>query len=184
MDVLGSQRHSPEFEAFVHLHGTRLLRSAFFLTGERATAEDLVQATLLATFTHWAKAQESPAAYSNRVMVNLCRDRWRQEDRRRREVHGNGSCEAGRSAHRELDPTADEVEAQLQRSAMLDIIQALPDRQREVLVLRFYLDQSVPEISRALGIAEGTVKSSLSRAIDRLRLVVLPEEFSPIQGGS
>ena len=49
-------------------NGTRLLRSAYFLTRDRGAAEDLVQSTLLATFTHWPKAQDSPAAYANRVL--------------------------------------------------------------------------------------------------------------------
>jgi DNA-directed RNA polymerase specialized sigma24 family protein len=78
MDLLGSRRHSTDFEAFVEMHGTRLLRSAYFLTRDRGAAEDLVQSTLLETFTHWPKARESPAAYANRVLANLNRDRWRR----------------------------------------------------------------------------------------------------------
>jgi DNA-directed RNA polymerase specialized sigma24 family protein len=75
MDLLGSRRHSPEFDVFVESNGTRLLRSAFFLTRDREAAEDLVQSTLLATFTHWPKARESPVACANRVLANLNRDR-------------------------------------------------------------------------------------------------------------
>jgi RNA polymerase sigma factor (sigma-70 family) len=50
-----------------------------------------------------------------------------------------------------------------------DALGRLPDEQRAVLVLRYYLDLSVPDTATALGIPEGTVKSATSRALDRLR---------------
>jgi RNA polymerase sigma-70 factor (sigma-E family) len=182
MDLLGSRRHSPDFEAFVEMHATRLLRSAYFLTRDRGAAEDLVQSTLLETFTHWPKARESPAAYANRVLANLNRDRWRRQATGRRHQQGEEERERLNSARRDPDPTSGQIESQLERTTMLEVINSLPDRQREVLVLRFYLDQSVPEIAEALRIPEGTVKSSLSRAIARMRHLLLPVQCSPIHG--
>jgi DNA-directed RNA polymerase specialized sigma24 family protein len=52
MDLMGSRKHGPEFEVFVQLNGTHLLRTAFYLAGNRSVAEDLVQSALLATFTY------------------------------------------------------------------------------------------------------------------------------------
>ena len=170
MDLLGSRRHSPDFEAFVEMHATRLLRSAYFLTRDRGAAEDL------------PKARESPAAYANRVLANLNRDRWRRQATGRRHQQGEEERERLNSARRDPDPTSGQIESQLERTTMLEVINSLPDRQREVLVLRFYLDQSVPEIAEALRIPEGTVKSSLSRAIARMRHLLLPVQCSPIHG--
>jgi RNA polymerase sigma factor (sigma-70 family) len=57
----------------------------------------------------------------------------------------------------------------VERDAMLQALRALPDGQRDVIVLRFYLDLTVAETAEVLGIAEGTVKSAASRAVHRLR---------------
>ena len=51
---------------------------------------------------------------------------------------------------------------------MLAALRRLPDRQREALVLRFYLDLSEPEVAAAMGISQGTVKSTTSRALAAL----------------
>ena len=50
---------------------------------------------------------------------------------------------------RHFDPTSGHVESQLERATMLEVVNSLPDRRPEVLVLRFYLDQSIPEMAEA-----------------------------------
>lgn len=182
MDLLGSRRHHPEFDEFVQLSGARLLKTAVLLTGDRASAEDLVQGALLATFTHWDKARVSPVGYATRALVNLCRDRWRREARRGQRRQDERSYEQDRSLNQELGP-GDHLELTLARSSVVDAISSLPDRQREVVVMRYYLDQTVPEIAQILDIPEGTVKSTLSRALVRLRQLLEPNHVSLTHGG-
>lgn len=59
-----------------------------------------------------------------------------------------------------------------ERQFMRKALDALPEEQREAMVLRYYADLTVPEIAKALGCREGTVKSRLSRALGRLALVL------------
>lgn len=65
------------FRAFVDASSRPLLRSAWLLTGDWAAAEDLVQAPLAATWTHWSVARQAPAAYTQRVMTRTYL-RWRR----------------------------------------------------------------------------------------------------------
>ena len=69
------------FRAFVSGYSPTLLRAAFLLLRDRGAAEDVVQLTLLRTFRRWRRAQAAPEAYSQRVLVNLCRDQWRHRRR-------------------------------------------------------------------------------------------------------
>jgi RNA polymerase sigma-70 factor (sigma-E family) len=172
MAVSARDRRNEEFEEFVRLAGTPLLRAGFLLTGDQATAEDLVQTTLLRTFVHWKKARQAPKAYANQILLNLVRDRWRQLARRR--------LRAGLTADEGSVDASDQAEGPInqyvERDAMLRALNALPDRQRDVLVLRFYLDQTVAETATILGIPEGTVKSTVSRAVERLRGLLEPDD--------
>jgi RNA polymerase sigma-70 factor (sigma-E family) len=156
----GVSPFSVEFERFVSRGSPALLRSAYLLTGDRGHAEDLLQGTLLRVASRWDAAREAPDAYARRVLVNLSRDRWRSLGRRPRE----------RSL---VEPVADwgsdPSVGVLDRHAMTAAVGALPVRQREVVVLRFFLDLSVSETAAALGCSEGTVKSYTSRALARLR---------------
>ncbi len=61
------------------------------------------------------------------------------------------------------------MERSVDRAEMVWAVRGLPDRQREVIVLRFFLDLSVGETARLLGFSEGTVKSHTDRALKRLR---------------
>jgi RNA polymerase sigma factor (sigma-70 family) len=70
--------------------------------------------------------------------------------------------------------TADTAVALEQRSELIDAFSALPRRQREVLVLRYYLDASVTETARTLRISEGAVRSTASRGLASLARVIGP----------
>jgi RNA polymerase sigma factor (sigma-70 family) len=85
---------------------------------------------------------------------------------------------------RTLDPTSERFELLHDRSTILALIDSLPDRQRRILMLRFYLDQTIAEIARTLDIPEGTVKSSLSRGIASLRETLFPNCCFQIHGGT
>lgn len=140
---------------------TRLLRSAYLLCGDRGAAEDLLQLTLMRVSAHWRAAAEAPEAYARRVLINLSRDRARRAGRRVGEADWSDLvAEPQRRDH------AEEVAG---RSALMGALAQLPERQREVLVLRFYGDLSVADTAAATGASEGTIKSHTSRALARLR---------------
>lgn len=164
--VVGSTRRErdagarDEFERFAARVSPALLRSAYLLSGDRGHAEDLLQTTLWRTAQHWEEIHRSPDAYAHQVLVNLSRDRRRDLGRRPEEAALGEST---------AEPARDVSERLIERDAMTRAVRRLPRRQREVLVLRFFLDLSVGETAVALGASEGAVKSHTARALVRMR---------------
>jgi RNA polymerase sigma-70 factor (sigma-E family) len=152
----------PGFEEFVLDRSAALLRTAFLLTGDRGHAEDLVQVALLRIALKWRNARENPEAYARRVLVNLARDRWRRS-RRRVAEQAVDALPSAPAVHR------DHADAVVDRALLQRALAALPHRQREVVVLRFFEDLSVADTAVAMGTSEGTVKSYTSRALTQLR---------------
>jgi RNA polymerase sigma-70 factor (sigma-E family) len=141
---------------------------AFLLVGDRGHAEDLLQTALLRTALNWRRAAEHPEAYARRVLVNLARDRWRAGLRQVAErsidsVDGLFSVAGFPPAQR------DHADAVVDQQALLRALATLPRRQREVVVLRFFVDLTIAETALAMRTSEGTVKSQTSRALDQLR---------------
>jgi RNA polymerase sigma-70 factor (sigma-E family) len=151
------------FREFVRARGPALSRTAFLLTGDHQLAEDLVQTALARTVPHWRRvvAGGDPEAYVRQVMVNERTAWWR---RRRYDVIA-------------LVPDApspiDEAGQSIERLALLAALARLSPRQRAVIVLRFYEDLSVQETAEMLGCSPGTVKSTTSDALARLRTLTL-----------
>ncbi|MGK5738206.1 SigE family RNA polymerase sigma factor [Micromonospora sp. URMC 103] len=149
-----------EFREFVAARSGALLRTAYLLAGDWATAEDLLQTALTKTYLAWRRLGgiEAVEPYARRVLINTSTSWWR------RRWHGERPTEvlpehAG----------ADEIERQLDRDLLWRHLRALPSRQRAVLVLRFYEDMSESQTAALLGISTGTVKSQTSRALTTLR---------------
>ena len=149
------------FDRFVLDRSTALLRLAVLLVGDRGHAEDLLQTALLRLSVRWRSVQAHPEAYVRRVLVNLARDRWRHRARRVAEA------EMTESAH--ATTARDPADAVVDRDVLRRALAALPRRQREVMVLRFFADLSVAETAATLRTSEGTVKAHTSRAVARLR---------------
>jgi len=149
----------PEFSAFVAARSPALLRTARLLTGDWASAEDLLQDTLATCWRRWSRIESNPEPYVRRVMVNayLARSRrfWNRE--RATDVLPDTP----------VDDRSDQVAVAHEVEAAL---RGLPGRQRAVVVLRFFDDLSEKETARALGVSVGTVKSQTSRALARLRV--------------
>jgi RNA polymerase sigma factor (sigma-70 family) len=101
--------------------------------------------------------------------VNLARDRWRKMARSRARTESDVAGGADRARIDASERSGGPINEFVERDAMLQALQALPEGQRDVIVLRFYLDLTVAETAEILGIAEGTVKSTVSRAVHRLR---------------
>jgi RNA polymerase sigma-70 factor (sigma-E family) len=150
---------SDGFERFALRASGSLLRSAYLLTGDRGHAEDLLQETLWRTARRWDVVYGSPDAYAHEVLVNLSRDRRRASRRRPIEVTPAGPIDR-------LGADALDVG---EREVMSQAVRRLPRRQREVVVLRFFLDLSVQQTAATLGMSQGTVKSYTARALARLR---------------
>lgn len=149
-----------EFTAFMASATGPLGRTAWLLCGDAHQADELVQQALVRTYLSWHRARQGdPLAYTRRVLANLRIDTWR---RRRREVllapaelpEGETPSSADRHADRD----------QLVRALAL-----LTPRQRRVVVLRHFEGLSEREVAADLGISVGTVKSTSSRGLDRLR---------------
>lgn len=164
---------SGSFEAFVERHVDELLRTASVITWDDDAAEDLVQECLLRVTRHWTKVRkmELPFAYARRVLVNLALDDGRRRSRRRAELEpaeaGDGRVITTREpadlrAEAAFDALGD-------RAELLEAFGALSQQQRTVLMLRYFHDLSESQVARILGCSTGTVKSSASRGLARLR---------------
>jgi RNA polymerase sigma-70 factor (sigma-E family) len=153
-----------EFDRFALRVSPGLLRAAYLLSGDRGHAEDLLQGTLLRVARRWEAIEHSPEAYAREVLVNLSRDRVRGLRRRPSEVL---------EVDMDSGEIRDFVDRSLDRAEISEAIQALPDRQRQVIVMRFFLDMSVAETAQTLGSSEGTVKSHTARALAGLRKLVV-----------
>jgi RNA polymerase sigma-70 factor (sigma-E family) len=144
------------FTRFFEAGGTHLVRLAHLLLGDLADAEDVAQEVLEELYRTWAEVRpETAMAYARKAVVNRSRSL-----QRRRAV-------ARRFAPRLARPEQ-AVPAPLEDGWLWELVQALPRRQREVVVLRYWCDLSEAEIARVLGVSGGTVKSSAHRAQARL----------------
>lgn len=156
-----------DFREFVAARFAALLRTAYLLTGDWATAEDLVQTALTKIYLAWKRLGEISAveSYARRVLVNTATSWWRRR--------WNGERP---TAVLPEQAVPDRVEEQLDREVLWRHVQQLPERQRAVLVLRFYEDMSEAQTAALLNISTGTVKSQTFRALTTLRQRLAAEE--------
>lgn len=148
------------FREYVAGRSAALLRTAYLLTGDRSDAEDLLQTALAKTYLAWGRIRNAGAvdSYVRRAMVNTRTSLWRA---RRVDEYPTGELpeRAGRDVTADLDL----------HDALWRALGRLSRRQRAAVVLRYYEDLSEAETADALGVAVGTVKSTVSRALGRLR---------------
>jgi RNA polymerase sigma-70 factor (sigma-E family) len=166
----GGTIDSPEWtadEAVTRLfaaHYRGLVRLAVLLLHDRAVAEEIVQDAYVALHENWRRLRESDKAlgYLRTTVLNRSRSALR-----RRVV-------ADRYAAAEPPPmTVPSAESGaldlIEHREMIDTLRRLPTRQREALVLRYYVDLSEADIADAMGVSRGAVKSHLSRGMSALR---------------
>jgi RNA polymerase sigma-70 factor (sigma-E family) len=168
----GPQR---DFERFVTDSTSRLLRSAYLMTSDLAEAEDLVQETLWRVARRWPKvrAMEHPAAYARRILVNLVIDGAGQRARHAGELAASGRPGPSDPADIRAERDLRDVDTQ---DELLQVLGTLPARQRAVIVLRYWEDLPETEVAAILGCSAGTVKSTASRGLARLRAAVADGE--------
>jgi RNA polymerase sigma-70 factor (sigma-E family) len=161
MVAAGDRARDQEFEAYMAARQPSLLRTAYLLTGDRHTAEDLVQTALAKLYLSWDKVQrrELVDGYVRRILVNEHNSLWRRAWKKR---------EVTTDAVPDHQVVSDEHDHG-RGAALWDFVQTLPRKQRAVIVLRYYEDLSEAEVAQILGISVGTVKSQASRALAAMR---------------
>ena len=149
-----------DFAEFVGARWASLYRLAYLLAASPTGAEDLLQTTLEKAYVNWSRISrmEFPEAYVRRILTTTL-----VSSRRRAWI---GELPSG--ALPETAGDSGEVGV-LDRSLLWPLVCALPDRQRAVIVLRYYEDLTEAQIADALGCAPGTVKSQSSAAVGALR---------------
>jgi RNA polymerase sigma-70 factor (sigma-E family) len=167
MDLLKRSRAHTEFERFAAVHADGLIRAAYLMVGDRGDAEDIVQECMLRLARKWPRVRkmEHPGAYARKVMVSLVLDGRHQRARRTLEL----ATAALESAAGISDQSAESLDA---RADLIWALRGLSPRHRAVVVLRYFSDLPEAEVAAILGCSVGTVKSSASRALARLRLTL------------
>jgi RNA polymerase sigma-70 factor (sigma-E family) len=149
------------FTAYVKERRSSLYATAYHRTGDRFAAEDLLQSALFSTYRAWDRITDKAAVggYMRRTMTNLHISAWR-----RRKVNEYPT--------EEMPETVGDTDAMggtELRAVLWQALARLPENQRTMLVLRYYEGRTDPEIADVLNISVGTVKSSIWRALRRLR---------------
>ena len=150
-----------QFAAFYDQNYRQLVVAFTSALGDQRLAEDAAQEAMLRACQRWNRIGEydNPAGWCYRVGMNWATSRWRK---RRREVSSDEPMSINAVAAGEERPD----------QALVDAIHSLPDQQREVVVLRVWMDWSVRETSVALNVPEGTVRSRQTRGLRRLRTLL------------
>jgi RNA polymerase sigma-70 factor (sigma-E family) len=146
-------------------HYRALVRLAAFLVRDNATAEEVVQDSFVAMHGAWRRLRDTDKAlsYLRQSVVN----RSRSVLRHRMVVDKNTP-----KPPPDMPSAEHGAIIQLERSAVVAALRALPERQREALVLRYYGDLSEAQIASVMGISRGAVKSHTARAMAALRIVL------------
>lgn len=172
-ELLGqATERSREFSAVFYEEYPRLWAVAFAMLGDADLAEETVMETFSMAFSAWGRVQraENRSAYLRKILLNLCRSRWRRrgiEQRVNALVHGRNEREqmpewVSRNSDARLD--------------MWSALAQLPGRQRACIVLRYYGDMTDEQVAETLQCSVGTVKSHLFRARKALGQLLDPSE--------
>jgi RNA polymerase sigma-70 factor (sigma-E family) len=150
--------------ALYRQHALGLTRLAHVMLGDQPGAEDVVHEAFYGLYRRWSRLKDPAKApqYLRSSVLNGCRTQLRRP-RLASPAAEHRAEHAVSAASAESDVLAGE-----DRQAVLAAITRLPDRQREVLVLRYYLDEPEGAIAASLGIGGSTVRSTLSRALKAL----------------
>jgi RNA polymerase sigma-70 factor (ECF subfamily) len=164
-------RDAVDFDEFYAASSRRVLGQVYAMTGDLAAAEDAVAEAFTRAWQRWAtvRLNDSPEAWVRTVAARTAVSGWRKARNR---------LLAHRRTHEPTDlpaPGPDHV-------VLIAALRKIPEKQRQALVLMYFADLSVAEIAVELRIAEGTVKSWLSRGRQAL-LAELGPTSSLVEGG-
>jgi RNA polymerase sigma-70 factor (ECF subfamily) len=138
--------------------------TAYLMTRDRESAEDAVQNSLVQMWNHISalRLRSSLKAWLLRIVVNEV------NQQRRKKRLPTFSAEEVEDLTGDPDETETIVDNRERHRNLKQALEMLPEIQREMIVLRYFSELTVPEIASVTGIQEGTIKSRLSRALDRL----------------
>jgi RNA polymerase sigma-70 factor, ECF subfamily len=153
------------FRAIFNVSYRRLVVQLYGVTGDAAEAEDLVQEAFVrgAALGERFLGLDNPEAWLRTVAINLQRSRWRKLRNFSR-------------IRERLAAAPNDLPALEDRLDVIEALRTLPKGQRDVVALHYLADLEVTEVARTLRIAEGTVKSRLSRGRDALALALADTE--------
>ena len=156
-------KDTEEFCAFVAARSGALFRVAYLIIGDHQLAQDLVQESLAKTYVAWPRLHDvaNAEAYTRRVIATTAIS-WR----RRRSFHERAAAHLPEQVQPDLAGTT------ALHDALWSCLRGLPPRQRTAIVLRHYLDLTEAQTAETMGCSVGTVKSSVSTGLRRLRASV------------
>jgi RNA polymerase sigma-70 factor (ECF subfamily) len=159
-----------EFAEFFNTNRDQVIKLITATTGDRERAVDATQEAFIKAHERWdiVRTYASPAGWVRRVAINASNDDFRSQQRRQRREFNHSDSPA---------PSLDD--AVVGDAFAKALLEQLPQRQREVAALFYIDDRSVAEIAAILEVNEGTVKSNLSDARERLR-GVLSDDVTPL----
>ena len=166
-----------DIENLIHLYGNDVLRTAYMYVKDIHTAEDIFQDVFikvnkkLSTF----EGKSNIKTWIIRITINTCKDFLKSAWKRRVIPMMEYQEDAIVS-----DTDYDEVEKQDTKDLIYQAVQSLPDKYKDVVLCVYYQEMTIPETAHVLAVAEGTVKSRLSRARQKLKTVLegrISDEF-------
>ena len=173
-----------DLDAYAVLVARYTLRAhrAAFLLGAGEEADDVVQEAFVKAFRHLPgfRVGEPFGPWLLRIVANETRNLVRSRHRRAALALRVSAAEPGGDA---VAGPADEVLAAERRAQLLAAVNALPDKERQVLVCRYFLDLSEAGTAQVLGWPVGSVKSRTSRALNRLRGRIAPGQQDWVSSG-
>lgn len=167
------------FARLVDMHQTIALRVATTMVGS-TDADDVVQDAFVKAFTRLDQFRDGGRfrAWLLAIVANESRNRHRSRGRREAVLLRVAAAAERAEGDRSADDPEPALEAALARQRLAAAVGALPERDREVVALRFFAELTEAETAEALGCPAGTVKSRLSRALGRLRADMAGEATS------
>jgi len=158
-----------DLEHLMRTYGNDVLRMAYSYVKDYDTAEDIFQEVFIKVNANLSefRGESSVKTWILRITVNACKDYLKSAYARRVTMFAD--------EEENQIPTADTTEAIEQKQDGEQIRKALlllPEKYREVLVCLYFEERSVAETAKVLGLSEGTVKSRLSRARDKFRVIL------------
>ena len=142
-----------------------LIRMAYVMLGDLPGAEDVVQEAFAGLYRRWDRLADPAGAtyYVRTSVLNGCRSALRRRTVRHGFLHHGSLADPPAAVSAETVVLGGE-----ERADVIRALRHLPDRQREVLILRFYAELPDEQIARVMGIRPGTVRSTAFRALDAL----------------
>jgi RNA polymerase sigma-70 factor (sigma-E family) len=154
-------------------HALSLVRLAVLMVGDQPTAEDVVQDAFIGLHRRWSALEDrdKALAYVRASVLNGCRMAYRTRSRHDRALPAVLDLS-------EIDSAEDTALLAEEHREVLAALRRLPARQREAVVLRYYLDMTEDQAARAMRVSKGTVKSATSRGIAALARLLKEDSAS------